>query len=226
MFSVNKPLLVLTSAFVAAGNSFAQWDGGIEAGARLGGDDGPALRFFARNQSTPLSHYLFLDWIRDSGGSNYRVGYNPTYKISESVYSFGRFSIEDDDPSAIDRELDAQIGLGNNLFRRGNTRVIAEAGVGARQLTFDDNSDSSEDGFVFLGGRITSSSLPVVRFDASINAQAGSDQTTLDGEAGISVPITGGVFLRYAYTVTRFDIDGVDDNIITEDSFVTLTYDF
>lgn len=218
-------MLVLTSAIVC-GNCFAQWNGGIEAGARLGSDDGPALRFFARNQSEPLSHYLFLDWIRDSGGSNYRLGYNPTFKISESVYSFGRFSIEDDDPSEIDREIEAVLGLGNNLFSRGSTRVKAEAGIGARQLTFDDDTDSSENGFVFLGGSVISNALPFVRFDASLNAQAGTDQNALDGEAGISVPIFPGVFLRYAYSVTRFDIDGIEDNIVTRESFVTLTYGF
>ena len=122
-------------AYATALSAHADWSGGIEAGAQLSSTDRPALRFYANNDSLPLSHFIFLDWIRESGNSNFRVGYNPTYRISSSFYSFGRFDIEEDDPDGIDREINALVGVGNNLFNRGKTRVKAEVGIGARQLT-------------------------------------------------------------------------------------------
>ena len=59
-----------------------------------------------------MSHFIFLDWIRESGSSNFRVGYNPTYRISNSFYSFGRFDLETEDPDGIDREINAVVGVG------------------------------------------------------------------------------------------------------------------
>ena len=210
-------------------NANADWSGGIEAGAQLGSDDGPALRFFANNNSLPLSHFIFLDWIRDSGSGNFRIGYNPTYRISNSFYSFGRFDLEVDDPDGIDREINAVVGVGNNLFRRGNTRVKAEAGLGARQLTFDETeftgTDDESDAFLFLSGTMSSSLLALLRFDARIIAKAGADQTTLDGELGFSVPIAPRTSLRYVYTVSQFNFDD-RENITTEDTFFKVSYGF
>lgn len=110
-------------ALVTACKANADWSGGIEAGAQLDSDDRPALRFYANNNSLPWSHFLFLDWIRDSGSSNFRIGYNPTFRISDSFYSFGRFDLEEDDPDGIEREINALVGVGNNILKRGRTRV-------------------------------------------------------------------------------------------------------
>ncbi len=215
--------LFLALSLLATGNCFADWTGGIEAGARIGSDR-PTLRLFAKNDDDALSHYAYLDWIRDSGGNNYRVGYNPTFRVSHSVYSFGRFSIEQDDPGEIEREVDALVGIGNNLFRRGNTQVKIETGIGGRLLKFDGAEDET-DGFFFLAGSMSSSLLSLLRFDASVNTKAGRDQTTLDGEAGISIPIAPGTALRYVYSVKRYDVDGRDP-FKDEDSFFKLTYGF
>lgn len=227
MYTAKKclALLVLTTV----GNAHADWTGGIEAGARLGSDDKPTLRFYANNQSDPLSHYAYLDWIRSSNGNNYRLGYDPTFRISQSVYSFGRFSLEQDDPGGVEREIDALVGIGNNLFQRGNTRIKVEAGLGGRQLTFTDadtnQSDDQTDGFVFLSGSLSSSLLALLRFDASINTKANDGQTTVDGEAGLSIPIGPGTSLRYVYAVKRYNFDD-RENIVSEDSFFKVSYGF
>ncbi len=216
-------------ALVTACKANADWSGGIEAGAQLDSDDRPALRFYANNNSLPWSHFLFLDWIRDSGSSNFRIGYNPTFRISDSFYSFGRFDLEEDDPDGIEREINALVGVGNNILKRGRTRVKAEAGIGARQLTFDEaefaGTDDETDAFVFLSGTMSSSLLALLRFDARIIAKAGADQTTLDGEVGFSVPIAPSTSLRYVYTVTRFNFDDRED-ITTEDTFFKVSYGF
>jgi len=216
-------LSLLLSTSTAAGTCLADWTGGIEAGARIG-ENAPALRFFAANDSHPLSHYAYLDWIRDSSNSNYRIGYNPKFKVSESVYSFGRFSIEDDDPGAVDREIDAVVGVGNNLFRRGSTQIKVETGLGAEFLSFDDSTESDE-GFVFLAGNISTGVLPIVRFDMQINTQASNDQTVLDGEAAFSIPIAPGTALSYVYRVTRRDLEDRDDTV-DEETFVKVVYGF
>lgn len=225
--TVKKHLLAIslfTSAITITSNASADWSGGIEAGAVLGSSDRPALRFYANNASNPLSHYAYIDWIRESGGSNYRIGYNPTFRVSHSIYSFGRFSLEQDDPSGVDREINAYLGVGNNLFQRGNTRIKIEAGLGAQQLQFDDSSDET-DGFAFVSGSLRSSLLALLRFDASVSAKANDESRNFEGEAGLSIPIAPGTKLRYVYQVQRYNFDG-RENIVNEDNFFKVSYGF
>jgi len=153
-------------AVSACGTATADWTGGIEAGTALGSGDRPTLRFYANDRATPLSQYIYLDWIRENGSSNYRLGYNPTWTISQSVYSFGRFSVEKDGPEAIERDIDAMIGIGNKLFQRGSTQVKVEAGIGGQYLRYDQSElidpitgestapSSTTDGFFFTTGTI------------------------------------------------------------------------
>lgn len=228
MVSVRQSSFAIIALFAAC-NANADWSGGIEGGAQLNSDDGPALRFYANNDSLPLSHFIFLDWIRESGSSNFRVGYNPTYRISNSFYSFGRFDLETEDPDGIDREINAVVGVGNNLFQRGSTRAKAEVGIGARQLSFDETAfvgaEDETDAFLFLSGSTSSSLLALLRLDARITGKVGGDQTTLDGEVGFSVPVAPRTSLRYVYTVRRFNFDDRED-ITTEDTFFKVSYDF
>lgn len=202
----------------------ADWSGGIEAGARIGSDDRPALRFFATKTSNPWTHFAYLDWIRESGGSNYRIGYDPTFRISHSFYSFGRFSVEIDDPDGIEREFDALAGVGNNLFQRGNTRVKIEAGLAAQHLRFEDSTEQT-DGFTFVSAGVNSSLLKLLRFDASLTTKLNDESTEFEGEAGFSIPIGPGTKLLYVYQFQRFNFDD-RANIVSEDNFFTISYGF
>ena len=201
----------------------AEWSGGAEAGTAIG-SDGPALRFFLNKTADPWSHFIFLDWIRESGGSNFRIGYNPTFRISHSFYSFGRFSAEVDDPDGIDQEIDALAGIGNNLFQRGNTRVKVETGLAAQHLRFEDSTEET-DGFVFVSTGMNSSLLKLLRFDASFTTKLNDERTEFEGEAGFSFPIGPNTKLRYVYQFQRFNFDD-RANIVTEDNFFTISYGF
>ncbi len=223
---MNSALKLFPAAglLIFTGLANANWTGGIEAGARIGSDERPALRFFLNKASEPLSHFTYIDWIQVSGGSNYRLGYEPTYRVSHSIYSFGRFSIEQNDPGGIEQEIEASVGIGNNLFQRGNTRARIEAGIGAQQLEFIDSTDEA-DGFVFLSGTISSSLLALVRLDATISTKVNNESTNIDTEVGFSIPVGPGTQLRYVYQSQRFNLDD-RENIVTEDNFFTVSYGF
>lgn len=217
--------LAAGSALLFTSVSQANWTGGLEAGTQLGSGERPALRFYARNLGNPLSHYLYLDWSHESGGSSYRLGYNPTFAVSKSIYSFGKFSIEQDDPGEIERQIDATVGVGNHIFRSQNSRATVEAGIGGRQFRRPDEK-SETDGFFFLGGLFTSKLIDLLRLDVSTEIRAGDSQTTIDSEVGISFRIGPNSAIKYAYRATRYDFDGTADTINDEDSFFTLTYGF
>lgn len=225
-FTAGTALLILCGALVSTSTAKADWSGGIEAGTQLGSGENPALRFFARHQGNPLSQYLYLDWIRESGSSSYRLGYNPTFNISQSIFSFGEFSLEQDDPGGVAREIDARVGIGNHLFRTKNSRFTVHTGIGGTKVEFVDSENDTSEGFFFAGGLFTSKLIGLLRFDANIEATAGESQTTTRGEAGISFRIGPNTALKYAYSYRRFDFDTGQDDIVDEDSFLTVTYGF
>ncbi len=210
---------------LAANAVHADWSGGIEAGTQLGSDQSPALRFYASKQDNPLSHYLYLDWIHESGSSSYRLGYNPNYTISQSVFSFGQFSIEQDDPGGIAREINAKVGVGNHLFRTKNSRFTVQTGVGGSQIELSDNSKES-DGYFFAGGIFTSKLIGLLKFDAVLESRVADSQTISTGEAGVSFRVGPNTAIKYAYSVKRYDFDESREDIVNEDSFVTMTYGF
>lgn len=223
--AVDLKLFVLASALLANTTALADWTGGIEAGTQLGSGQSPALRFYARNQSDPLSHYAYLDWIHESGSSRYRLGYNPTYAISQSFYSFGEFSIEQDDPGGIAREVDTRIGVGNHLFRTKNSRFTLHTGIGGTRIELADDTENTE-GFFFVGGLFTTKLIGLLRFDAVAETTTGDSQTTTNAEAGVSFRVGPNTALKYAYTFKRYDFDGNDEPLKNEDSFLTMTYGF
>lgn len=203
----------------------ANWSGGLEAGTQLGSGESPALRLYLQNQDVPLSHYLFLDWIHESGSSRYRLGYNPTYTISQSVFSFAQFSIEQDDPGGIEQELNARAGLGNNIYRTRNNQLTLRAGIGGSSQKFADGSEET-DGYLFAGGLFTSKLIGLLKLDAVLESRVAESQTVSTGEAGISLRIGPNSALKYAYTVKRYDFDSGREDIVDEDTFVTVTYGF
>jgi len=220
-----KRTLFFTALTCFSSSVYATWTGGLEAGTQLGSGESPTLRFFANSQSKPLSHYIYLDWTRESFGNRYRLGYEPTYSISKSFYSFGRFNFEQDDPGEIDRKLNAKVGIGNSFLRTGNSALSLEAGIGAQQLRLSNGTEDT-DGFVFTGADFTTKLLDFVRFDVIADTRVGESQATVDAEVGISIRIAPNAALKYAFRYRRFAIDGLDNDIIEEDSFFTVTYGF
>lgn len=219
-------LTSLTAAMFFTPHASADWTGGVEAGTQLSSSgQNPAFRFYARQQGNPLSQYVYLDWIRDSGSSSYRLGYDPTYSISQSIFSFGKFSLEQDDPGGIAREVNAKIGVGNHVFRTNNSRLTLGTGIGGTKTTFANDEDSSNEYF-FVGGLFTTKLIGLLRFDAEIEATTGNSQTTTNGEAGIYFRVGPNTALKYAYTVRRYDFDTGREDIVNEDSFLTMTYGF
>ena len=203
----------------------ADWSGGLELGTQLGSDESPALRLNLRNQGIPLSHHLYLDWIHESGSSRYRLGYNPTYTISQSIYSFGQFSVEQDEPGDIEREVNARIGIGNHLFRTNNSRLTLQAGLGGSRLKLADRSEQT-DGFLFAGGLFSSKLIGLLKLEAMVELRLAEDQTVSTGQAGISFRVGPNTALKYAYSMKRYDFDSGTEDIVNEDSFLTFTYGF
>ncbi len=208
----------------------AQWTGGIEGGTVFR-DEGSAtrLRLRAENQSRPLSHFVYVDWIRPDSGSNaFELGYRPRYWFSTQFYGFGEASIRTDRPILIDRQLLLIGGLGYSVISTPEQALFVEAGVGTRdtELVDIDNNpqeDLSETLTLLRAGyRQVLSDLFQLEFDVDVFDGESLRQTLL--EAGISVRIPGGA-VKFSYRARRIEPDG-GETLNDDDSFVSFTYGF
>ncbi len=204
-----------------------EWSGGLEAGTQLGSGENPTLRFYARNNGEPLSHYLYLDWTSENSGQSYRLGYNPVFNVSRSLYSFGKFSVEEDANSVIEQQLDAVLGLGNHIHRTQHSLLTLELGGGGQQLKFTGGLEDQTEGFLYLGAKYHRILFDTVRFNVVVDSRTGASQDTVDAEAGISIRLSAATALKYAFRYRRTDFDDENlDTVVDKDKFFTLTYGF
>ena len=221
-------VLALLPFLTAGSNAHAQWTGGIEGGTQLGSGENPTLRFFARNNSRPFSQYVYLDWTRQSSGQSFRLGYNPLYYFSNTLYGFGNFTAEQDADSLVEQEFDALAGIGKQFLQTSSTSLALEAGLGAQQLRFEDSElDDQTDGFVYLGGKFSQKLFDLFRFNLIVDNRTGSSENIFEAEAGISIRLAANTALKYSYRFQRIDFD--DDglpSVTDEDNFFTVTYGF
>ena len=221
-------LLPLVATVPAA---YAEWSGGLEAGTQLGSGENPTLRFFARHSGEPMNHYLYLDWTKEDSGHSYRLGYNPVFNVSRSLYSFGKFSVEEDANSVVDQEINALVGLGNNIHRTRESLLTIEVGGGAQQLKFDggpagEREDETQS-FIYIGAKYHRILFDSFRFNTIVDSRTGDLQDTIDAEVGISFRLSAATALKYAYRYQRTDFeDGNLDTQVEKDGYFTLTYGF
>ncbi len=208
----------------------AQWTGGIEGGTVLR-DDGSAtrLRLRAENQSRPLSHFVYVDWIRPDSGSNaFELGYRPRYWFSTQFYGFGEASIRTDRPILIDQQLLLIGGLGFSAISTPEQSLFFEAGVGTRDTetvatATNPQQDLNETLTLLRGGyRQILSDLLQLELDLDVFDGDSLRQTLL--EAGISVRIPGGA-VKFSYRARRIEPDG-GETVDDDDTFVSFTYGF
>lgn len=117
--------------------SFADWDAGLEGGAVIrNGEQSSRLRFSLNNATRPLSHYLYADWILNSGDDSYEAGYRPRYWFNPNLYALGELTFRTDKPIGIDRETTQTLGVGYQLLSTPTQSAFVELAAGARQLVF------------------------------------------------------------------------------------------
>jgi len=205
----------------------AAWSGGIEGGTVIR-DAGNAtrLRLTLSNDERPLTHYLYLEWMRGADDADgYSLGYNPRYWLTETYYAFAESRIRQDEPLNIDQEIKLVGGIGGLFIKEDNQNLYIEAGLGGRTIEFDGVEDTSNEalGLVRLG--YFRSLADAIKFDAMFSGTQSSDEVTeASSEVGLSLRIPSGA-VRVAYR-TRYLRVGDNDSISDDDTFVSFDYGF
>lgn len=205
----------------------AEWTGGVEGGTVVR-DSGSAtrLRLVLRNDTRPLSHYMYAEWLRASaGGNSYSIGYNPRYWFNRTYYTFGESEFRVEQAFGIDQEVRLLGGVGGQFLNTEQQSLFMEVGVGGRSIEFSDADEASNEalGVARLGYFRTF--FDAVKIDLNLSSSRSSeeiDQAT--GEIGLSLRIPNGV-VRVAHR-SRYQKVGDNDALTDDDSFVSFGYSF
>ncbi len=218
-------LVALALSFAGVPNAIADWSGGIEGGTVVSGDGENAtrLRLKVSNETRPLSHYVYADWLRSGTDNSFEAGYKPKYWFGEAFYVFGEASARRDKPRLVDRELFGLTGVGIEFLKNESQSLYAELGAGYRTTEFengieeDDTTGIARAGFQQILGDLVSLEL-----EANTNV---SDKLSRSvAEAGIAVRIPGGA-LKYSVRSQRNKI-GDAEAVTDSDSFISFNYGF
>jgi len=206
--------------------SYADWSAGIEGGTVFR-DEGQATRFRlkAQNPDRPFSQFVYLDWLRISGGGNaYEIGYRPRYWLSPKFYVFGEGNIRVDSTIAIDNEALLQAGVGYAFVATPQTQLWLEAGAGTRNTEFEGGIEDTTDSFGIIRGAFSQVLADLIRFEVDVDAIQSETLLETSAEAGISIRIPAGS-IKLSYRARRLDPDE-GETIDDEDSFVSFSYGF
>ncbi len=203
----------------------AEWTGGIEGGTVLSGDDNATrLRLKLANDTKPLSHYVYADWLRSGeGDSSFEVGYKPRYWFSEQLYVFGDLRAKQDKPALIDQELFGLTGVGLQVSDSDTRSLWGELGAGYRSTEFENDVENSDaTGVARAGFKQILSDLVALELDFDSNFSDAISTSTL--EAGLAVRVSGGA-LKYSHRTRRSKLED-QDSVSSTDSFVSFSYGF
>lgn len=218
-------LLIVMAGLVPASPVFAGWSGGVEGGTVIR-DDGSAtrLRLKAVNNARPLSHYLYVDWLRTENGDNsYKAGYIPRYWFTDLFYGFADISSRVDKPLGIDREQLYVAGVGVQLLANRYQSLWAQAGVGQRNTQFLNDLETDENLSLVQAG-FNQVLADLIRFELDFDLINGEELTESTAEAGLSMRVPGGS-VKVSYRTRRLDPDG-GETVEDSDTFFSFNYGF
>ncbi len=162
----------------------------------------------------------------DTTANRYDLGAQSDYKLNAKSYLFGALRYDNDDFSAYEDQATVAAGYGRQILDTEKQKLKLEAGVGYRSSTVAETGQS-EDGMIFRGlaewtWQMTASTSLGDRF----LVEAGSDNTYIQNDLGLTVAINTKFALNLAYQVrNNSDVPAGVDKTDTQTS-VNLVYSF
>jgi len=216
-------ITIVAMTFLSSAN--AEWSGGLEGGTVLRGDEtATKLRFNLFNNQRPLTHHLYVDWIRSSeNNDSYKAAYIPRYWFSEKLYAFSEVHYRVDKPFEIEQQTQGIIGGGYRFIATEITALWAEIGAGARATEFS-NRPERDDNFVLGRGSYRQIIATLFKFEFDVEAIQSDGFKEDAADAAISVKLGGGA-LKYGYRRSNFKQDN-KPTLTESDSYVSFSYSF
>jgi putative salt-induced outer membrane protein len=175
-------------------------------------------------------HKLKLAYLRtkDDGvvsADKFGADYRSTYKFSALDYAFASVRYEKDRFAGFDRRTTENLGYGRKLYNEKRILWDVEAGVGARQTNYTDNTDDNE-GLVRLATNLKWQITDTSSLKEELSVEHGSINTLTQSITSLTVKINSSLAMKLGLNVQ--DNSTVPPGIKHTDTetALTLVYDF
>ena len=157
----------------------------------------------------------------DRSGADFRS----TYQFSAVDYAFGALRYERDRFAGFDRRTTENIGYGRKLFNTPSFHWDVEAGGGARQTDYTDNT-STDEGIVRVATNLEWKFSATSAFKQELFVEHGSANTLTQSTTSLKVKINSSLAMRLGLKV-QDNSEVPDDKKHTDtETSLTLVYDF
>ncbi len=216
--------LTLAVAMLSPSVAKAEWSGGLSGGAVIrDGAQSNRIRLSLSNDTRPLSHHIYADWIQSRGEDSYELGYRPRYWVTEKLYGLVDLSFRTDPVININRETTEAIGVGYQFLGNSQQSAVAEVAVGARQITFSaPGLEDLSQPFARLRGNYTHVLTDIARFRLDLATIVSEDVQETSAEVGATVDF-GTFAVNVGYRIIEQRIEGLPT--ISDDT-VTLSFSY
>lgn len=157
----------------------------------------------------------------DRFGTNYRS----TYQFSAVDYTFGALRYEKDRFAGYERRIAENIGYGRKLYNTMALHWDVEAGVGARQTAFTDNTRTRE-GIVRLATNLEWKFTDTSAVMEEIFVESGSSNTLTQSTSSLKVKINSSLAMKLGIKVQDNSDVPVGKKHTDTETALTLVYDF
>lgn len=130
----------------------------------------------------------------------YQAGVKSEYRLSDHDYVFATVDYQSDKFGAYDRRYSETIGYGRRLINQEKQTLDLEIGAGARQSKLSDGTKQSE-AIVRLGANYFYKFSTGAEFTNKFLTESGEENTYLENEAAVAMPLFENISLKTAYTV-------------------------
>lgn len=207
----------------------AGWGGEAEIGILMtrgnSNTDSQNIKLGVHYNADLWEHKLQLDslYAKDNGvvsADRFVANYRSTYKLSTLDYGFGALRHENDRFAGYDRRDTEVIGYGRKLYNEKIFLWKVEAGVGARQTEYTDNTDTNE-GILRLATEIEWQITQTSRFKEVLFVESGSSNTNTQSTTSFKIKINSSLAMKLTLDVQ--DNSDVPVGIKHTDTQTTLT---
>ena len=130
----------------------------------------------------------------------YLAGVKSEYRLSSQDYVFATVDYESDEFGAYQRRWSETIGYGRRLLNEEQQTLDLELGAGARQATLQ-TGEKQNDAIARLGLNYLYTFATSANFTNKLLVETGAENTYLQNESAVSMPLLDNVSLKVAYTM-------------------------
>ncbi|MEM6511777.1 MAG: DUF481 domain-containing protein [Pseudomonadota bacterium] len=161
----------------------------------------------------------------DTTAEAYELGWKSEWSIAENQFLFGRLQWRKDRFSGFDTQFSQSVGYGRRLIDSEIHKLNVEGGAGARQSDLADGSTENE--FILrLGSDYSWQISETSKFEQSLSAESGSENTYLESVSSVSASLVGNLALVFSYTVKHNTDVPVDRENTDTFTAISLEYQF